>query len=264
LAEAARGEAERLRTRQAAAAQAIVATEATLAEAQVREREMSGRLEAQRRRLAEEGRPTALLLAGVAQLGRQPPLLALADARSVGEMVHLGALLDSSLPALAARTAALRTELHRQEALAAAARQARADAIARRHRLTQQQRRFAALEARTSLRLAELGTDALAAGDVALTRRSEADRAAGAAAEQRVARRTAAQLSALAPPLPRPVPPVGRPEQPPIAWRLLRRSEPLGHALGNVTVELSRDGRPQPAALIAGSSALLSNGANPS
>ena len=40
----------------------------------------------------------------------------------------------------------------------------------------------------------------------------------------------------------------------------LRRGEPLGEALGPVTVELSREGRPQPAALIAGSSALLSNG----
>jgi septal ring factor EnvC (AmiA/AmiB activator) len=35
---------------------------------------------------------------------------------------------------------------------------------------------------------------------------------------------------------------------------------PLGRALGSVTAELTRDGKPQPAALIAGSSALLSNG----
>ena len=44
----------------------------------------------------------------------------------------------------------------------------------------------------------------------------------------------------------------------------LAAGDPLGRALGPVTVELSKDGRPQPAALIAGSSPLLSKGGQPS
>ena len=341
-AKSAEGEAARLQARQAVGAQGIVAAEALLAEAEVRERETARRLELQRRRLAQEERPAALLLAGVAQIGRRPPLLALADARSVNEIVHLRALLNATVPALATKTAALRRELRREEALAVATSKARTDAANMKQELSRRQRQFAALEAATTRRLAELGTEALSAGDVALARRSEAEVAAGAAAERRLAARNAAQLALLAPPVPRPSSPAGDGQAPAINWSLplvgpvqtglaeispsgvrsrgltiaarrgapltmpadgriafsgpfrrhpwvivldhgegwmtlltgarsqfpsgsrLRRGEPLGRALGSVTVELSRDGRPQPAALIAGSYAMLSNGSDPS
>lgn len=338
----AEGAAGRLRAEQAAAAQAIVAAEAAVAEADVRAAELQRRLDDQRRRLASEQRPSALLLAGLAQIARRPPLLQLADANSVEDIVHLRAVFEATLPVVMARTAGLRAELRRGEALASAAAEARSAAAASRSLLSERQRRFAALEAQSNRRLVELGTEALGAGDVVLARQSEAERAEGLAGERRAAARMAAQLSALAPAPPRPGAGAGEAAEPPLAWQMplsgpvvtglaeispsgvrsrgltiagragapvvmpaagriafaapfrshrsviildhgrgwmtlltgvrtdlavgseLARGQPLGQALGNVTVELSREGRPQPAALIAGSSALLSNGRQPS
>lgn len=338
----AQSEAERLRAQQAAAAQGILAAEAALAEAEARAAALQRRLEHERARLDQGEQPAAILLAGLAQAGRNPPLLALADARSLDEIVHLRALIDTALPVVAARTAALRADLQRQQHLVTAAAAAARSARERRAELLNRQRRFAMLEARTSARLAELGEEALGAGDVALVRRSEADTLAGRAAARRLAERSAAELALLPSPPRRPLPPSGPPAEPLFAWQLpvngpvltglsevsasgvrsrgltigsapampvhmpadgqvvfaapfrrhasvvildhgggwmtlmtgvrsshgpgtrLRRGEPLGRALGDVTVELSRDGRPQPAALIAGSSPLLSNGRQPS
>ena len=339
LVQKAAGEAGQLRAEQAAAAQAIVAAEAAIAEAEVRRSELQHRLDVQRRRLQTQQRPVAMLLASLAQIGRRPPLLGLADARSVEDIVHLRVLFDATLPAVMARSAALRADLRQDETLALAAAAAGSAAAAHRSELAERQRRFAELEARTNRRLVELGSEALGAGDVALARQSEAERALSLAGERRLAARTAAQLAWLEPAPARPGRPVGEAEEPPVAWQLplrgpvvtglaeisasgvrsrgltirsragtpvtmpaagriafagpfrthpfviildhghgwmtllagvrtslapqtsLGRGEPLGRVLGSaVTVELSRDGRPQPAALIAGSSALLSNG----
>ncbi|MCW3796387.1 peptidoglycan DD-metalloendopeptidase family protein [Sphingomonas sp. BN140010] len=335
--------AGKLRAEQAAAAQAIIAAEAAVAEADVRAAELQRQLDGQRERLTREQRPAALLLAGLAQIGRRPPLLQLADARSVEDLVHLRAVLDATLPAVTARTAALRTELRRGEALASAAAEARSAKVAARTQLAERQRRFAAVEAQSNRRLVELGSAALGAGDVVLARQSEAERAESLAAERRTAARTAAQLARLEPAPPRPAAPAGAAAPPPLAWQVplrgpvltglaeisasgvrsrgltigsrygapvtvpaagriafagpfrshasviildhghgwmtlltgvrtdlavgseLGRGEALGQATGTaVAVELSRDGRPQPAALIAGSSALLSNDRQPS
>lgn len=331
-------EADSLRAEQAAAAQAIVAAEADLTAAEAEARAVTATLQRRAGELAERQRPAALLLAGLAQLGRRPPLLTLADGSSPREFVTARALLDASLPVIRARTAALRGQLAEDRRLAAEAEALRARLAEARDRLRARQDRFAQLEAQANARFARLGGDALEAGDVALARTAEADQLADRAASARSSSRLAAELQRWPEAPPRPAPPDARPAAPPLRWHLpvagpvrtgllevspagvrsrgltfanasgaavlapadgrvafagpFRRHDgiliidhgrgwmtlltevhtdlgvgarvkggaPLGRALGSVTAELTRDGKPQPAALIAGSSALLSNG----
>src|SRR5215208_3255703 len=79
IASKARGEAERLHAEQAAASQAIEAAEARITAADVQFRLVSATLQARRQRLAQEQRPVASLLSGLAVMAQRPPLLALAD-----------------------------------------------------------------------------------------------------------------------------------------------------------------------------------------
>jgi septal ring factor EnvC (AmiA/AmiB activator) len=331
-------EAGRLRAEQAAAAQAIVAAEAELAAAEAEARALTAVLQRRAAELAERQRPAALLLAGLAQLGRRPPLLTLADGSSPREFVIARALLDSSLPVIRARTAALRGRLAEDRRLAAEAEALRARLAQGRDQLRARQVRFAQLEAQANARFARLGGDALEAGDVALARTAEAEQLADRAASARSSVRLAAELQRWPEAPRRPVAPDARPPAPPLRWQLpvagpvrtglleispagvrsrgltfanprgvpvlapadgrvafagpfrrhdgiviidhgrgwmtlltevrtalvvgarVKRGDPLGRALGPVTAELTRDGQPQPAALIAGSSALLSNG----
>ena len=337
LAASARGEAERLAAEQTAAAQSIVAAEASLSAAEAQADALARSAEARERRLAERQRPVALLLAGLAEMGRRPPVLALADGASPREFVTIRALLDSSLPVIRVRTAALRAEVERGRGLASAAASARQLLVRRRSELKQQQARFAALEARANARSAALGEQALTAGDVALGRTVRADELTSRSARQRSATRLAAELAVLPQAPMRPVRAEGTATPPALHWQVpvagpvltglsevsasgvrargltvgaprgvevfapatgrvafagpfrrhagvliidhgsgwmtlltevrtslvpgapIKRGEPIGHTLGAVTVELSLDGKPQDAALIAGSSASLSN-----
>ena len=332
----------RLQSEQAAATQGILAAEARLAAIRFQALAAERQLAAVRGRLAAEQRPAALLLAGVAQYGRRPPLLALAAGSSVADIVHLRALVASTLPVVRARTAGLRQQLAQTEQLAAKVADASAQAGAQQREVKARQQRFAALENQLNRRLADLGEAALGAGDLALSQVAQADTAAGQALLRQRSRRTAAELEAFAPSPPRPFTPADRATGADFAWQLplagpvlnglgeisasgvrsrglvigsragtpvlmpaagtivfagpfrrhlsvlvldhgggwmtlmtevrttlprgtrLSAGEPLGKTLGNVTVELSRDGRPQPAALIAGSSPLLSKGGQPS
>ena len=338
LAAEAGGEAERLAAELAAAAEAIAGAEASLAAAEVQAAALKAALEARERRLAERQRPAALLLAGLATMGRRPPILALADGASAREFVTVRALLDSSLPVIRARTAALRSEVEQGRRMAAAASAAREELSRRQDELRQRQIRFASLEEEANARQAELGQQLLGAGDVALGRTVLAEELGSYAARQRSAARLASALATLTPAPTRPAPaesnraPSGLLWQMPVAGPLLtglyevspngvrsrgltvrspsgaavlapaagriafagpfRRhagvviidhgdgwmtlmtevrtdltpgtrvasGERIGRTLGAPTVELTRNGKPQDAALIAGSSATLSNG----
>lgn len=342
LIKAAGGTQARLQAEQAAAAQGIIAAEAQLAVARYQAAAAKQRLEATRARLYAEQRPAALLLAGLAQYSRRPPLLSLASGNSVADIVHLRALIDTTLPVVQARTAGLRTELDASRSQAARADGARLAAERQQQELAARQQRFAALESRLNHRLAELGGAMLGAGDVALARDAAADTAAERAAVQQQARRTAAELARFDSAPSRPSPSAGGTPASSFAWQLpltgpivggmgevsasgvrargltiatpagapvvmpaagtvvyagpfrrhlsvlvldhgggwmtlltevrttvprgtrLSAGDPLGRSLGNVTVELSRNGQPQPAALIAGSSPLLSKDRQPS
>ena len=334
-------EVGRLRAQRAAAAAAISAAEAQLALAATQQTSLQSAANASAARLAAAQQPAAQLLAGLVQLGRRPPLLALADHGSLGELVRARALLNAALPVIRARSTVLAAQLDDSRKLASAAADANAEIARRRDALTATQDRFAALEAQANARLASLGGAALGAGDRALGASENAEMLASGVISQRDASRQAARAAAFAEApartatastkpshdqdfnwyLPAPAKvlvglaeisssgvrsrgltlatfrgtPLTVPASGTIAfagpfrrhdgvviidhgrgWMTLltevrtplavgsvvAAGDPLGRALGTVTVELRRNGTPQPAALIAGSSVTLSKGPN--
>jgi len=331
----ARDSAAKLAAKRQAAAAAIAASEAQISAADLQVRLTEALVAERRAGLAERQAPAASLLAGIVSMGRRPPLLSFADSTSLAEFVRVRALLDTTLPLIRERSAALSTELEQSRKLQASATAARKQLAAARDQLKERQQRFAKLEESATKQAAELGASAVGAGDV-LTASSESEaRILSEAAERRSSLSLAAELGALpqAPALP------GRAKAGPHAllyalpvsapltegmgaisdtgirsrgitlrsyrgaavqapadgtiafagpfrrhdgiviidhgqgWLTLltgvrtdrrkgdqvRIGEPLGRALGPVAVELSRNGTPVSAALIAGSSRMVSN-----
>jgi septal ring factor EnvC (AmiA/AmiB activator) len=192
-AEAARAgnEAERLKSKQAAAAAAIEEAEAKIGEQDAQLRLAQAQVALAERRLAAKRAPLAALLAGLATMGRQPPILALSDQGSVEEMIRVKALLDATMPVIERRSALLQANLRNRQRSAMAVNKVRSDLATSRKELDQRRQRFAELEATASVRAARLSGEAFGAGDRVLasdealaTARSEADihRAARAAA----------------------------------------------------------------------------------
>lgn len=70
-----------------------------------------------RARLAERQRPLVRLTGALQRLSRRPPALALLRPGSVEDTMHLRALLETMLPEVEARTAALRGEIAKERAL---------------------------------------------------------------------------------------------------------------------------------------------------
>jgi len=272
-------------------------------------------------------------------MARRPPLLTLADEGSVDEFVRVRALLDTTLPVIRKRTAALSAELAEGRRLERETLEARGEITRGRDELAGRQQKFAELEQRALALSASLSGQSLVVGDVALARGEDAESLGREAQDSRSAARLAADLAALAPPPRRPFGPAARPAPPALAYQLpfaggvveglgevsssgvrsrgvtlatarntslvapadgrivfagpfrsrngviiidhgggwmtllsnaatplalgsrVRRGAPLGRALGEISVELSHRGRPVSAALIAGSSQMLSNSA---
>ncbi|QNN64551.1 peptidoglycan DD-metalloendopeptidase family protein [Sphingomonas rhizophila] len=332
----AEGEAARLQSEQLAAAAEIEAAEARIAVADAALAHAQAELAQRQEALARKRAPTAALLAGVATMGRQPPLLAIADGTSIDEIVRVRALLDTTMPVIARRSAALAAEVRDSERLAKAATEARADIAASKRDLAQRQRRFAALERQATERAAQLSGKAFGAEDRVLAGGENVADLAGEAKAAASARANARRLAVLGFSPPRPFAGEGRTPRPlpyslpaeapliegvgsvspfgveargirlatrrgmpvivPADGRILfagayrdhdgvviidhgrgwttlmtgvvtslpkgarvRRGESLGRALDEVAVELRSNGRPISAALIAGSSAPLSN-----
>jgi len=334
----ARGEAERLHAQQATAAEAIAAAEARISAADAERRIITARIATRRQRLERQQQPIAALLAGLAMMARRPPLLALTSDSSMEEFVRVRLLLDSSLPVIRRRTAALSAELAEGQRLEHAALASRQSLARSRDELATRRREFAQLEARALRSAALTGSAALGAGDVALAFGEDIERLAEETRRNRSAAQIAAEVAALGPAPPRP----GRaenPPRPPLGYRLpadarvlqglgevnssgvrsrgltlatrrgaevlvpaagivrfagpfrdydgiaiiehgggwmslivnvasplrpgtkVAAGDRLGRALGPLGVELSQNGRHASPALIAGSSAALSNGA---
>ena len=93
-------EAARLQAEQAAAAAAIDEAEARINEFDARLRLARAQVSLAERQLASRRAPLAALVAGLATMGRQPPILTLADRGSVEEMVRVKALLDATMPVI--------------------------------------------------------------------------------------------------------------------------------------------------------------------
>lgn len=136
---------ERARWSRAAVAARVRGAEAGIAAAEERSALVGGRLAQQRAELAAEQGPVARLLAALVALTRRPALATLTQPGSVANLVHVQAVLSTTMPAVAARTAALREELARTRALQASAAVARASLETGRGRLLEAREQLAAL-----------------------------------------------------------------------------------------------------------------------
>ncbi|HYI42903.1 MAG TPA: peptidoglycan DD-metalloendopeptidase family protein [Sphingomicrobium sp.] len=228
---AAQDEVSRLQAEQAAAAEAIAGAEARISAAEARVRIAAAQLADRRRRLQQEQAPAASLLAGLALMAQRPPLVALADSGSTEEFVRVRLLLDSTLPAIRARSVALSSDVARGQALQQAALAARQQLIRSRDELLSSKRRFAALEQQAAELAARSGTQALGAGDVALASGEEAEQLAREAASAASGARLAREMASLGPAPRRPFKPEGGPSKPPFQYQLpaaARVTEGLG------------------------------------
>jgi len=233
VASQAHGEVERLQAEQAAATQAIEAAEARITAADVQFRLLSASLEARRQRLAQEQRPAASLLAGLAVMAQRPPLLALADQGGTDEFVKVRILMDATLPDIRLRTADLSSEVKQGERLERAAALARAELAGSRRDLIARKQRFAALEQRALRTALASGGQALNAGDVALAAGENIEALQRNEANSRGVRAIAAELAS-APPAPaRPAPAENPPSKSRFAYEFPANA-PVIDGLGEV------------------------------
>lgn len=190
-------EAERLHRQQAVAAAAIDEAEARISTAQAEWNAARAGLALAEARLAERRAPMASLLAGLVTMGRQPPLLVLADHGGADELVRVKALLDVTQPVIEARSAALRADLAQQQALAADAAKARDAMLSGRRLLEERRAQFAALEQNAVDRQRALSGQSVVAGDAMLVSDELLATAADAAARRKAALGTAAEIARL-------------------------------------------------------------------
>ena len=232
-ADQARGEAARLHAQQAAAAEAIAAADARISAADAERRIIAARIASRRQRLERQQQPIASRLAGLAMMARRPPLLALTSDSSMEEFVRVRLLLDSSLPVIRQRTAALSAELAEGQRLEGAALASRQSLARSRDELANRRREFAQLEARALRSAALTGSAALGAGDVALAVGEDVERLAEETRRNRSAAQIASEVAALGPAPKRPGAAEGRPLRPPLDYRLPARGRVL-EGLGEV------------------------------
>lgn len=217
---AAVNEEARLRAERLAAAAAIEAAEADIDLASATLDRARAALSLQQARLAKARAPVAALLAGIVTMARQPPLLALADGGSVEELVRVRALLDSTMPLVERRSAALRAEVAAGQHLAAVAGAARANLDSKRRQLGERQQRLAALERQAGQRGQQFASAALGQEDRVLAAGEDVASLGGEALAQRAALANARHVAALGLSPPRPIAGDSHPMPSPIAYSL--------------------------------------------
>jgi len=232
VADGAKDKAARQQARASAAAQAVEAAEARISAASARLQLIAAATERQGNLLRREQQPIAALLSGLAMMADRPPLLAIADRGGADDLVKVRVLLDSTLPVIRSRTAALSSQLAAQRRLeqdAIAGRQelqrGRADLIVRREK-------FAALETQAIESFTSARGQALAAGDTALAAGENVAQLRGAEASGRSAAAIAGQLARIDPAPARPIAPDGRMAMP-LPYRL-PAAAPVSEGLGAV------------------------------
>ncbi|HEY0311737.1 MAG TPA: peptidoglycan DD-metalloendopeptidase family protein [Allosphingosinicella sp.] len=199
------GAAEKARAEADAVAARIEAAEADITAGQARLRLIEDLRRAQRARLAEQQGPLIRLTGALQTLARRPPALALVQPGSLGELVHVRALLATSVPVIRARTAGVRAEvargdeLRREAALAVGAlRRSEEDLRGRRMAL-------AALEAQQRARSEGLAQSAISESDKALAFGEQARALAELQGTRAFQAQLRARLEQLAEPPARPV-----------------------------------------------------------
>lgn len=210
IANGAKSEAARLQAREAAAANAIEAAEARISAADASLRIVSAAAERQTAQLRHEQQPIASLLSGLAMMARRPPLLAIADRGSTDDLVKVRLLLDSTLPVIRSRTAALSGQLAQGRRLERDALAARQELQRSRENLVARRQQFASLEAQALKSFESARGQALAAGDVALAAGEDIEQLRGSEAGSRSAFAIASELAASDPAPARPLAPDGQ------------------------------------------------------
>lgn len=129
---------ERALAQSAAMASRIQSTEADIEAGEARIRLIERLRAAQHARLAARQQPGVRLLASLQMMARRPPALALVQPGTTRDMVHTRAVLAAMLPALQARTSALRADIEAASRLRADAGRALAALAASRKALVAQ------------------------------------------------------------------------------------------------------------------------------
>ena len=200
-----RNAADKARREEQAQAARVTAAEANLATASARVALVDRLLADQRAKLGRAQAPVARLLAALESLARRPTIVAVAQPGSVGDLVHVRAVLGSALPVVRQRTDAVRIELAETRRLQASATLAAKALSNGRARLENDRIALATLEARHRQRSQALGRDALSESDRALALGERARDLVDGMAATIDAEATAAALVALAGPVPRPI-----------------------------------------------------------
>ncbi|MGZ8284694.1 MAG: murein hydrolase activator EnvC family protein [Allosphingosinicella sp.] len=224
-AQRATGEAARANAAAAALAARIEAAEADITAAQARIALVERLSAAQRARLAASQGSLIRLTAALQTMARRPPALALIQPGSLNEVVHVRALLASSLPAIRARTAGVRAEMARGEALRRQAREAVVQLGSSRRDLQGRRVALARFEREQRRRSASLMQSALRESDRALAFGEEARDLAALAGTRAYQASLTRRLAELPGPALRPGAEPGRPRPPfyllPVEGRLL-------------------------------------------
>ncbi len=143
--------AEKTAREAAALAARIQQAEADIAAAEAQLSLIDGQREQLSRRLAERREPLVRLTASLQKLARRPLVLSALRPGSLRETVYLRAILETTIPQVRERTAALRGEIERSRALERDQRQALATLRTNEERLDERRTRLAALETRQRL-----------------------------------------------------------------------------------------------------------------
>ncbi len=198
------GEAARANAAAAALAAQIEAAEADITAAQARIGLIERLSAAPRARLAASQGSLIRLTAALQTMARRPPALALIQPGSLDEVVHVRALLASSLPAIRARTAGVRSEMARGATLRRQAAEAVVQLGSSRRDLQQRRVALARFETEQRRRSASLMQSALRESDRALAFGEEAREIAALAGTRAFQARLERRLSELPGPALRP------------------------------------------------------------
>ncbi len=196
--------AERTAREAAALAARIQQAEAGMAAAEARIALIDGQRLLLQRRLAERREPLVRLSASLQKLARRPLVLSALKPGSLRETVYLRALIETTIPQVRERTAAVRAEITRAEQLEAEARQALAVFERAEGELGERRTRLAALETRQRLESRRAGGAADRENERALALAEEARDLDTLVARLDRAGSLRAELAALAGPLLRP------------------------------------------------------------
>lgn len=141
-------QADRTAREAAALAARVQEVEARIAAQEAQARIIAAARDDLRARMAQRQAPLMRLTAALQRLSRRPPVLALLRPGSLRELVTMRALLQTMLPEVERRTAALRAEIDRSRALERTAQAAAAQLRASEGQLAEKRRQLAAIEAR--------------------------------------------------------------------------------------------------------------------